>query len=179
MLLIAKNVPLHPYKHDVTIDVRLKPGELIWLHGTNGSGKSTVLKALSGFLPSSELILKSQRSILLSDNPLKMEGLEVRHQLNYYQMVFDTVGSGAKWMKDLLSLPINALSKGQLQRLHLAQLLYTTADIWLLDEPYNGLDREGISDLNKMITKHTNQGGSVLYSAHHNYLGCSRTICLP
>jgi heme exporter protein A len=62
--------------------------------------------------------------------------------------------------------PVRQLSAGQKKRAALARLLLLEADVWLLDEPFANLDREGIALVNQLIERHAAQGGAAMVTSH-------------
>jgi heme exporter protein A len=63
--------------------------------------------------------------------------------------------------------PARTLSQGQKRRVALARLaLSQSADLWLLDEPFDALDNDGITALNGLLSEHAARGGCVLLTSH-------------
>ena len=74
----------------------------------------------------------------------------------------DRVGMGAR--RDAL---VRTLSQGQRRRATLARLaLEREASLWILDEPYDALDSDGIEAVNALLAEHLARGGSVLLTSH-------------
>ncbi len=69
-------------------------------------------------------------------------------------------------LQTLSEIPIRFLSTGQRKRASIARVLASNAAIWLLDEPYNGLDSASCARLDQAILKHAAAGGIVLVAAH-------------
>jgi heme exporter protein A len=69
-------------------------------------------------------------------------------------------------LQGLAQVPVRFLSTGQRKRASIARVLTSKADIWLLDEPYNGLDSASCARLDQAITAHAANGGIVLVAAH-------------
>jgi len=69
-------------------------------------------------------------------------------------------------LQALAQVPVRFLSTGQRKRACIARVLTSRADIWLLDEPYNGLDSASCARLDKAIMTHAAAGGIVLVAAH-------------
>lgn len=144
---------------DISFDFS-NPGLYI-LRGINGSGKSTIIKIISG------IIFKSKGKI---ENDLSVSYLPDKFIMPKLMKVKDYVieitnKNIYKELIDYYQLPLNKrigdLSKGNLQKLGLLQLFYNDSDCYLLDEPLDGLDdfaknlfKEKIKeklDLNKII----------------------------
>jgi heme exporter protein A len=60
------------------------------------------------------------------------------------------------------------LSAGQVRRAALARLHVAEAKLWILDEPFSALDKEGSRELKILILDHLNRGGIVVLSTHHD-----------
>ncbi len=66
----------------------------------------------------------------------------------------------------LADVPVRYLSTGQRKRASLARLLASQASVWLLDEPYNGLDSDSATRLDAALLKHSRAGGTALVATH-------------
>ena len=75
----------------------------------------------------------------------------------------------AAGLAEVAHLPCRALSSGQRRRVALARLrlLLGRADLWLLDEPFAGLDSAAIQALEELLGCHVDAGGAVVFSSHH------------
>jgi heme exporter protein A len=76
----------------------------------------------------------------------------------------------------LADVPIRLLSSGQLKRATLARVAASIAPLWLLDEPLNALDSDGVEVLAEAIARHTKSGGAVLAAYHQPLPGEWRRI---
>ena len=72
-------------------------------------------------------------------------------------------------------VPLRQLSAGQKKRVALARLLLVPAALWLLDEPYANLDREGMALVNRLLEVHALRGGAALITSHGAYAYTSGT----
>ncbi len=74
-------------------------------------------------------------------------------------------------------LPTHLLSAGQKQRVSIARLLMNNLKIWLLDEPATSLDRHGIIILEEILSRHTREGGILIFTSHQDLQlsHCSRS----
>jgi len=68
----------------------------------------------------------------------------------------------------LKRLPIRSLSAGQQRRVALARMLLAKAQLWLMDEPFTNLDREGRTLVMKLVSEHLKQGGMCILAAHQD-----------
>lgn len=162
-------------------------GAYVELQGSNGSGKTSLLRALAGFLkPRSGWIAFDgieEPALALHyvghANALKRED-SVSGHLRYWTGLFGGVASnaaGVLGLERVLALPVRALSQGQARRLALARLIIAPRPIWLLDEPAAALDDDGKAVLNGLIASHCASGGLVV-AAVHEPLGAPPTHTL-
>jgi heme exporter protein A len=71
----------------------------------------------------------------------------------------------------LRDVPVRRLSQGQRRRVALARLAgEQDASLWLLDEPFDALDADGIARLNTLLLQHLRRGGAVLLTSHQSTL---------
>jgi heme exporter protein A len=154
-------------------DLFAQSSELVWVRGANGSGKSTLLRAISGLLTPVTGTLSVKGSIALCDDNLaldldgsleaalkfwtQLDGISPK-KLEAALEIFDLVS--------LAELPFRLLSAGQKKRGALARLIAANATIWLLDEPYNGLDQANVARLDGAISQHVEAGGIALVASH-------------
>jgi heme exporter protein A len=148
-------------------------GDVIWIRGANGSGKSTLLRLIAGLLPKASGAVNVGGGLALADENLALDiNLSVEKALRFWA---DMDGAppakreAALVAMDLVSLadiPVRFLSTGQRKRANLARLMASNAEIWLLDEPYNGLDSASATRLDEALLKHTSAGGIALVAAH-------------
>ena len=154
-------------------DLDVESGELIWVRGANGSGKSTLFRALAGLLPIASGTMQCEGSIALCDDNLALDLDQPLEKAIRFWTDLDGIKpsrlEAALEMLDLVpltELPVRLLSAGQKRRGALARLLAGDARIWLLDEPYNGLDQANVARLDAAITGHTEKGGIALVASH-------------
>jgi heme exporter protein A len=155
------------------LTVAARAGDIIWIRGANGCGKSTLLRLVAGLLSATSGILKAEGRIALADESLALDAnLPLEQALQFWA---DMDGASAAQrsaaltdmdLQDLAHIPVRFLSTGQRKRASIARVLASKADIWLLDEPYNGLDTTSCARLDQAITAHAASGGIVLVAAH-------------
>ncbi len=152
-----------------------KAGQIVWLRGSNGSGKTTLLRCIAGLLPYAAGTLTVKGSMSMADENLALDGsLALEAALEFWRKLDGTAPASlenAIKFFDLLGLtemPVRFLSTGQRKRAALARVMASQTDIWLLDEPYNGLDDANMKRLDKAITTHTANGGIAVVAAHRS-----------
>ncbi|WP_395647453.1 heme ABC exporter ATP-binding protein CcmA [Terricaulis sp.] len=152
-------------------------GRFVEITGANGSGKTSLLRAIAGYLrPHAgqirvEGVSEAPTAIhyIAHANALKGADTPGEH-LRYWAGLFGgRVDEGALKTVGLArqaALPARVLSQGQARRLALSRLLIAPRPIWLLDEPAAALDAEGRGLLAGMIETHRRNGGLVLAAIH-------------
>lgn len=167
------------------LEFALDPGELLLLEGPNGSGKTSLLRAIAGMLnlESGEIFWHGQpvfgqrqsyhgalvwlahRSGLKNDLSL-VENLEFERSLRPQSgldrdEVYQRLG-----IERLKPLPIRSLSAGQQRRAALARMLFANVPLWLMDEPFTNLDDDGRQLVMRLTEEHLSNGGMCVMAAH-------------
>ncbi len=169
------------------LNFSLEPGSLLYVEGRNGTGKSTLLRAVCGlFLADSGEISwhgKSTRSLAeeytrevlylghhngIKDDLTGLENLRISTVLDGDDVTEDQIWAALKKMglKGFEDLPTKVLSQGQKRRVALARLLLNSAGVWILDEPFTALDIAAVDLLQSVISDHINNGGIVILTTH-------------
>ena len=65
-------------------------------------------------------------------------------------------------------MPCHTLSAGQQRRVALARLYLPGPPLWILDEPFTALDKQGVAQLEEHLARHCEQGGLVVLTTHHS-----------
>jgi len=173
------------------VTTQIPCGALVALVGPNGAGKSTLLRALLGWLPltrgeirlgdkhpshlNPRLAYLPQRLEVDWDFPISVR--EVVAQGRWPSLGLFGRFTAAEWERvdraleelDLTALAgeqIRRLSGGQQQRMFLARAVAQGADIFLLDEPFNGLDLAASAELLHLFRRWLGQGRTVIAAIH-------------
>jgi heme exporter protein A len=148
-------------------------GDIIWVRGANGCGKSTLLRCIAGLLPHASGQVKITGKVALADeNPALEINVPLEKALGFWADMDGANGKlreSAMTAMDLLPLaevPVRYLSSGQRRRAILSRVFASSAPIWLLDEPYNGLDTANAARLDAALLRHAAAGGIALVAAH-------------
>lgn len=155
------------------LTVTARAGDIIWIRGTNGCGKSTLLRLVAGLLTVTSGAVKAEGRIALADESLALDAnVTVEHALQFWaDMDGASVSERSTALADmdlqgLAKISVRFLSTGQRKRASIARVLASKADIWLLDEAYNGLDSASCARLDQAITSRAASGGIILVAAH-------------
>jgi heme exporter protein A len=160
-------------------DLDLAPGELIWLRAANGYGKTTLLRVLAGLaVPESGTIewqpTRDAPLYLAHANALK-DDLTVAESLRYLVHLHGLDASDAAMAEAIRRFglharrhaPVRFLSQGQRRRVALMRLaLSAPQSTWILDEPYDALDAEGVALVSRLLAEHATRGGNALLTSH-------------
>jgi heme exporter protein A len=73
-------------------------------------------------------------------------------------------------------VPCHTLSAGQQRRVALARLYLDSPPLWILDEPFTALDKQGVAQLEEHLAQHCEQGGLVVLTTHHSLSACRPVI---
>ncbi len=165
----------------------LNPGELLLLEGRNGSGKTSLMRAIAGLLEfesgevywdgnpvrefrqafHGEMIWVAHRTGLKLDLTL-VENLGFEGKLRAPSPAdFDDVLERLE-IQRLKRLPVRSLSAGQQRRVALARMLLSEARLWLMDEPVTNLDRDGRKLVVQLVNEHLGRGGMCIMAAHQD-----------
>lgn len=174
------------FKH-LTFEVH--SGDILRISGTNGCGKTSLIKILAGinmqeeggvFFNNHNVKSESyQQDILylghlptLSEELTPLENLDFLTKLNQFNnkknqitLVEALNRIGLKGYEDEHCA---RLSAGQKRRVILAKLFISKAKVWLLDEPFTALDSTGVKIVETQISKHCMQGGICLFTTHQD-----------
>lgn len=148
------------------LDLSLEPGEALHVAGPNGAGKSSLIRLVAGLLkPAAGRIERVDAA--LADEGLALDReLPLRQALSFWRGPRLAEALAAFDLDRLADVPVRFLSTGQAKRARLARVLASGAPLWLLDEPLNGLDRDGAQRLAAAIAAHRDAGGAVLAASH-------------
>ena len=167
------------------LDFSLDSGELLFIEGSNGSGKTSLMRSMAGLLP------LEQGEIYWQGEPVRRNPQEFRaalvwmaHRVGFKNdlnlkvnldfeaalrpvsdanpgRVIERLGLGR-----LTGLPFRSLSAGQQRRVALARMLLSNSLLWLMDEPFTNLDVDGRSLVTDIVTEHLQSGGLCVMASH-------------
>ena len=162
----------------------INAGEVLQLHGDNGSGKTSLIKALCTLLPLEHgtiswrgVALPASRDQYFSEmtyagHTEAIKGdLSARENLHFTAELRGTAATvdqvlARVGLESRADLPCRSLSAGQRRRVTLARLQMTGAALWILDEPLTSLDVHGRALVEGLIVEQTKSGGAVIFTTH-------------
>ncbi len=157
------------------VDVKVLPGQLVYIIGANGAGKSTTAKALLGLIAIDEGEITKSPDLKIGYVPQRLQinptlPLTIRRLLclteRYKRAEIDHALT-AVGLQRLGNPFVSTLSGGEFQRLLLAQAMLSRPDLLLLDEPAQGVDAAGADKLYNVIDRIRNElGCGVLCISH-------------
>lgn len=169
------------------VDFALDSGELLLLQGQNGSGKTSLLRAIAGLLSledgevrwndvpvlaqrqefHSAIVWLAHRTGLKADltpaENLQFEAALRPQSKTEITTVYERLG-----IARLKRLPLRSLSAGQQRRVALARMLLADVPLWLMDEPFTNLDADGRKLVIELTEEHLAAGGLCVMAAHQD-----------
>ncbi len=181
-----------------TINFQLRSGEALQISGTNGAGKTSLLRCLCGLSSrysgeirwNDELVGLNSSSIhqqlLYLGHGLGLKPkLTVHQNLSFYQELrFEADQSSindaltALKIHQYLDEQVANLSAGQKRRVTLARIISEPVKLWILDEPMVALDTEGQSWLEEVCNRHLKNGGMMILTSHQPLTGINNLTSL-
>ncbi|MGB3796581.1 MAG: heme ABC exporter ATP-binding protein CcmA [Alteraurantiacibacter sp.] len=152
------------------LSLDLAGGMACHVTGSNGTGKSSLIRILAGLLRPYAGHVERSASMALLDQTLALdEHLPLGRALAFWAGLDGALADGnlaRLGLESLLDVPVRYLSTGQRKRAALARLLGQQAQIWLLDEPLNGLDRDAVGMVEGLVAQHVAGGGIAVVASH-------------
>ncbi len=172
------------------IEISVSPGEIVTLIGPNGAGKTTLIRILLGLIqPDSGSVARRSGLIvgylpqqldidpILPLNVRRLLQLTSRPDANQMTQALEEVGAA-----HLMEQAVQGLSGGELQRVLLARALARNPNLLVLDEPIQGIDLAGQTELYELIARiRTQRNCGVLMISHDLHLvmaSTDRVVCI-
>ena len=167
------------------INITFEKGKIHGLIGRNGSGKTMLMKCICGLVPVTSGTISINGKIVGKDieipenigviieNPGFIPSYSAYQNLFFLSKITSKIGK-SEIRNSIQSVGLDPDNKkhvgkyslGMRQRLGLAQAIMENPDILILDEPMNGLDKEGVADMRKYLLNLKEQGKTILLASH-------------
>ena len=167
------------------ISFQANPGDIVVLKGANGKGKTTLLSNIASFLEplEGEVLFQGQKIdsqiasecfLYIGENNFAYESLSLNENIEYWLAIHNVTFSkdvrdkSIKYLFNEINLDkkFYQLSFGQKKKLQLLLLMLVNKPVWILDDPFNGLDRQSIKKITTLISKKSENKGIILLSSH-------------
>ena len=156
------------------ITFKVLEGQLLIVKGGNGKGKTTFLHCLAGIVSHRGTIdwkFKKDKIAYVGHKAGLKEYETVEEFINFWKAIYNSKLSTEHIIKlfsltKLIYFPIGFLSFGQKKKLTFVRLFLLKSKIWILDEPFSGMDKSNRKLISKMIKEHINNKGTVILSTH-------------
>lgn len=169
------------------LDLSVEPGSLLQIEGPNGAGKTTLLRMLAGLHsgfdgeirwcgePIAQVRDHFLRNLLYIGHgpgikPLLTPLENLRAMLAGHPAISQAElenGLEAVSLLPFAHVPCHHLSAGQQRRVALARLYLSDEPLWILDEAFTAIDREGVTALEHLLEKRMAAGGTIILTTHH------------
>ena len=169
------------------VSLTVHRNEVYGVIGSNGSGKSTLARVIATLLiPDAGRVRVFGRDVLRDPLAVRrsinrvsveasfwkklspLENLHMAQSLGRARLDIEPAEALRKFgLAGLEDVPARKLSAGQKRRVALSRLLVTEARLWILDEPFTAIDKQGVRDIEALLAEHVSRGGMVVLTSHH------------
>lgn len=168
------------------VSFKFEEGTVYGLHGVNGSGKTMLLRMMSGLIVPNEGNvlwngLKLHEDISFPGNVgIVIENMELLPQYSAFDnlKLLASIKKKAGETEIMRSLErvglgyakddkVKSYSLGMKQRLNIAQAIFEEQELILLDEPTNALDESGVQQIHNVIQQEKSRGAIIAIATHH------------
>ena len=170
------------------LNLVVNAGDVVQIEGPNGCGKTTFLRAVTTLLSDyeGEIQWRGQsihrvrtdylaNLLFIGHLPGVKKTLTPRENLQFLTRLHQQADNQAieqalqkVGLYGYEDMPGHQLSAGQLRRVGLARLYLSKAPVWVLDEPYTAIDKQGVAELEKLFLQHASNGGCVILTTHQS-----------
>lgn len=162
----------------------VESGDILQVRGLNGSGKTSLLRLIAGLglIHEGEILwnaasIHSIRETYSSQLTYLGHKLGLKNDLTAVENLRTLLGAQPQEIHHALAdvgladkhdLLLRDLSAGQKRRVVLAKLVMNPTPLWILDEPFTGLDQEGVQFLAELMEQHRLKGGMIIFTSHQD-----------
>ncbi len=159
------------------LTLEIAGGELVLVEGANGAGKTTLLRSLAGLSSiglTGSIACHSEKLLFLGHKAGVKQLLTARENLAWFCDSHLAPHAGIDAALEQVGLYgyenvlCRHMSAGQQRRVNLARLYLSRADLWLLDEPFTAIDREGVKALTQTLVERVQAGAAVIMTSHQD-----------
>ncbi len=169
------------------LEFALESGAMLLLEGRNGCGKTSLMRAIAGMLSLetgevlwNDVPVLKQRQVFHGALVWLAHRTGLKGDLNMIENLHFEQSLRPQARRDpeevylrlnierLKRLPLRSLSAGQQRRVALARMLLADVPLWLMDEPFTNLDREGRKLVMELVEEHLGRGGLCVMAAHQD-----------
>jgi heme exporter protein A len=153
------------------LDLTIDAGDAVVVTGPNGIGKSSLLRIAAGLLrPAAGSVTRPEPAAWLGEQTALDGERTLGEALLFWTRLDGSDGldaaMAAMGVDEIARVPVRYLSTGQRRRAAIARTIASKRALWLLDEPANGLDADGVARLGAAMAAHRAVGGAVLAATH-------------
>ena len=168
------------------VTAKFEAGKIYGIIGRNGSGKTVLFKCICGFVPVTSGTIRVRSQVvgkdvdipkdmgIIIESPGFLPGYSGFHNLRFLARIRNKIDD--EKIRETLRFVgldpgdkkhVGKYSMGMRQRLGLAQAIMEDPEILILDEPMNGLDRQGVKEIRQCLLKLRDQGKTILLASHN------------
>ena len=168
------------------VTAKFEAGKIYGIIGRNGSGKTVLFKCICGFVPVTSGTIRVRSRVvgkdvdipkdmgIIIESPGFLPGYSGFHNLRFLARIRNKIDD--EKIRETLRFVgldpgdkkhVGKYSMGRRQRLGLAQAIMEDPEILILDEPMNGLDRQGVKEIRQCLLKLRDQGKTILLASHN------------
>jgi heme ABC exporter, ATP-binding protein CcmA len=173
------------------LELAIFSSDIVQIEGPNGSGKTSLLRILAGLSQPYEgdVLYRGQlidnckeefhQNLLYLGHLSGVKGAMSAQENLRFNLALHGINNNDSETKSILS-QVNLtgfedslashLSAGQHRRISLARLYKSTARIWILDEPFTAIDKQGVHALEQLFKAHIAKGGCIILTTHQDLL---------
>ena len=170
------------------IHISASPGKIILIKGRNGSGKTTLLKTILNILEPTKgefywMGEKTKKNIFdlykdttfIMDKQSSAPDMTIKENLNFWKKISQSKINFQEMLRLIQILDLESylnkktsyLSLGEIKKLELTRLIIEQKKLWILDEPYIGLDKNSTMLINDTFLDHSANDGIIILASHY------------